>query len=551
MKNTNVVDASCSEWRLKRESIWNEYTTVSSDDPSSYKRELSIAKKVFMGDIDSHSDKALKLIEANNRAKIYALNSPHQCKENWLWMIDKGWAELMEAEISNIDVIHVYSRLIFIDQYYYKTCGWTEKQRAQFFDLIFGNTYNPNEYVYKNSCHTHPLRPISILYRLGLDISSLYTGVSIKIGFWLERIEFCLQSLEYIDGDCFLPQSVYKSPEYSMLKIAWAKVLMSEEKLSKFYTELRQYNGLHPACKNIDYHVHAANPEVVKVKAIIDKKLDSGKFPAQIADLKKWTEAENADLMDLNKSTRGRILYKDPWLEEPNQKKVQKENNNRNTLSNRDRKRKSLLIPPDAERYFLAEINSYIDRALKGGMNDVESTFGVWEDYHQWNKKRNPRITENGSKKTIIEYASLKGEYKEVHLEAFLRLLYPKRVTEIDLDVFGEGGPEKITKEYRSAWSKILKLAYPETDQIKLKLKKEGESWDYEVTTKVAMNNQEQTYYYTVDSDWLDNTLFSDVVHFSEENKLKHRYHYIYNDTRVTVAYLPPSFSDLFEGILQ
>ena len=178
-------------------------------------------------------------------------------------------------------------------------------------------------------------------------------------------------------------------------------------------------------------------------------------------------------------------------------------------------------------------------------------TFGGWEDFHQWNKKRNPRIAENGSKKTIIEYASLKGEYKEVHLEAFLRLLYPKRVTEIDLDVFGEGGPEKITKEYRSAWSKILKLAYPETDQIKLKLKKEGESWDYEVTTKVAMNNQEQTYYYTVDSDWLDNTLFSDVVHFSEENKLKHRYHYIYKDTRVTVAYLPPSFSDLFEGILQ
>ena len=548
MKNINVVDTKYTEWRMKRRSLWDNYNRVSSDDSKIIRSNLSIAENIFMGDIVSHKDDVLNKIHKNSLPAIYALYSPHQCAENWHWIINKGWAELGGIE-STKDIVKQYIDRIISSHSEYREYGWTDNQRVELFDFLFGESYDPEYFEFNGEVQIHPLRPISIIRNLGLDICRLYTGRTTHKGMWLNRIDYCLQALESIDVDVFLPESVFKSREYSLLKATWAQVLMDESKLSEFYYQYRKENLQHSSCQNIDYGTYAATSEVTSVKIRIGELLNDGIFPPQIEYLISWCRAENANLEKLIESSLGIKSYESPWLEKPVQKKTK--NNNEKTYPKSKSKKKFLLVPHEAEQYFLGEVNSLIDRALKGGMNDVESTFGGWEDIHQWNKKRNPRIAENGSKKTIIEYASLKREYKEVHLEAFLRLLYPKRVTEIDLDVFGEGGPEKITKIYRSAWSKILKLAYPETDQIKLKLKKEGESWDYEVTTKVAMNNQEQTYYYSVDSDWLDNTLFSDVVHFSEENKLKHRYHYIYNDTRVTVAYLPPSFSDLFEGILQ
>lgn len=542
--NYDIVDVSDPLWVRNRELIWENYSSqAAKKSPKEDKIYYEVIKKVFMGKIVSPTDKSLEIFSPEYRPTLFACYNPYQCRENWDWLTRMGWQQLSPStsETHVALAFKEFSNRIVLDERFLEY-GWTEELRSDYFDYYYGENYDPDRVTVLEVEVPQNLSPVVLFSRLATTLCGLFVGRLDSNHLFLKKFQYLAQSVRYIDLSVFAPESILEKRRVEEMKIYWANLFLMFRDWESEYNDYK--NGGHQTSKwqKIGFSQFIALPEIVEFKNKLDMLFERMSLSKDLEALREWASHQNANAYDLRSSTIGDIPYEHP------RDTTDRTNSGGKINEGMDAVRK-VAVTSKMEDYFLSEVNTFIRLGIQGKIKGIDSEFSDIDSYFEYRNKIQRSYSKNSIREDIIECTKLERCSFDTKCEFLFDRVYPNRVFSVSLDPFGEGEPNYINQVYRENWKQLLGVVCKSPKQYSIKTRKTGSDWEYELKLTIKCDDREYVYEYVIDSDWLDNTLFSDMQSFVQKEKYTHQLFVHCSDNSAFIGYFPEEFGSIFDSL--
>ncbi len=560
-----LVDTKDPQWRAERNELWESHYANSFQDTvpgdrctkeeiKAYNAQVQARKSIYMGDVVSLDDPLIETAYSDMSVEFpfecfqdaFFLN-PHQCEENWLWMIDEGWrqwtctSKLRRFELHKSTRFELFKSLFSVIVWnrpdIIKDWGDDHELFEQFFNLLAGSRYDPEHYTFNGEyIGKHPLKPHDILKKFCANLYLVIIGSSSFEEMWIKEYDYAVQAFAYVNPDIFDPVSKLEDNCDAKLKNEFAgdlKVIYFRERK---FDELRKKGRLDSYWEDKTADEWRQSDVIHGLVSRFEQDMVNGTFPEPMKRLYHWAAAEAANTIELNHYTRfDKVKFKDPWKVKASKNETASKNKNSSPP-------KAIVLEPEVEGYVCRELETYRKLACEGDMTGYDFPFDSFKSYAKWRKAKTA-IARNKLAKEFQSTYKHRDDYVSNLFISYIHMLFPRYIAEIPLDVFGAFEPGDINREYRSAWKALTALAKDHVTINAIKTRKKGGAESgYDITVTVVTDRQEHVFNYVKDSDWLDESILSDINVFAEAEELPWRFSWDDGDNAKFVMYLPAVF---------
>ena len=546
------VDIDDPNWIKMRDFQWVRMEEKLIDCRYSKKKQ-AVLRELFYGRIGSYTDTSLKIIDIDERGYLFIDLNPHQCQENWEWVIKEGWNEVNPKRLHKSEV-EVYQRFVerFKEDILRANLEWTLDERLTCFKFLFGEVYRRENFSFMGHEINHPLNPYWVLYQLAISINYMLIGFRLLDDLWANLHAFSIEAFKYVDPLVFLPESKVGKNRFTQAdaKCAWCRVFYTLANNERMYNECKSNEKQIKRLNGVSYTEYTQTKEMSDLLKLLDTGMQSGVIPKELLALKDFAETVSHKMRHfyLKKCTLSSKYHLDDFRKELDEQNAAEENKEKVEIDNEESVMTNLNHDASTEKVSCEGVELFRQYALQQSLHISKQPFDSVEKYLNWAKRHGIKLGKVQGLNEVQRLNQLKNKSDLERTMAYAKILESSNTGYIHLDVFGECSPGTINLEYRTAWKELFRLVGSAVIVKSLKVNKKGTVGDgFDIKVTIVTDKQTHVFNYVMDSDWLDESLLSDANVFAENEGLRWRYQFDDGDAGKSVTYLPPAIVKLLK----
>ena len=291
-----TVDINDPDWLKIRDEQWvrmEEWLVVYD-----YTLDVRLVlREIFYGRIDYYTDSSLDIIDPEKRGRLLFNLNPHQCEENWKWIIQTGWNAVNSQTLHKTE-LEIYSDYVslFENELKLDALPWTLNEKLACFNFLFGEVYQANDFSFMGHVIENPLNPYWVLKKLAFSLKGFIVGAGASSLLWPKLYKYAMAAFDHIDTQLFLPESKATGIDRDIqaeVKGAWCDLFYVLAHQEQIYNKRKKAGHQSPQLQTVAFTDFRQMHEISDFLELFHAEMQSGAIPKEMHLLKDFAETES------------------------------------------------------------------------------------------------------------------------------------------------------------------------------------------------------------------------------------------------------------------